>query len=212
MTRKFGDLSNIEAITEFVERPAVVWDKKLHGLQARIGAKRITWSFFQQHSRKGVRSTTCRRIGFYPGMNYKQAYDAALKIAAAKPMPGRKQAVTLGAAVTEYIDHLKEQSKRRGKTPAWARVVQSYANNHLLPIFGRWSLAELADAPAAVRDWHRDLTISSGPVAANHCGSILAACYKHAARLDRSLPPHNPCSAIKYNTKAVSTAGIPLEL
>jgi integrase len=208
--RKFHLLTDrlIEARIEF-ETQGIFWDSRVHGLNVRVGKRRVTWTFYREHRLRGKRGYTCRRLGFFPVMTCADARKAAEKVATARPQPGRKDAMTFAAAMVEYDQHLHAQSKRRGKEPTWARIVQSFARKHLLPEFGNWTLAELSAAPAVVRDFHRDVTKDSGPIAANHCARILVACYKNAAKLDRSLPPELPTSAVQYNPEKPSTAGLP---
>ena len=193
--------------------PAVVmWDSKVPGLFVRIGHHKVTWTFQKEYRTRGKRGTTFRRLGFYPAMGILAARKAALmyagQIASGKPMPGLRDAVTLDQALVEYDRHLHEQSKRRGKPATWAKVVQSFARLHLSPAFGRWTLAEISAAPALVRDFHVRVSKDAGPGAADHCCRILAALYKHMAKLDRSLPPQSPCSAVRYHGYKPSTAGL----
>lgn len=138
----------------------------------------------------------------------KVALVFAGQIASGKPMPGLRDAATLDQALVEYDRHLREQSKKRGKPATWAAVVASFARLHLSPTFGKWTLAELSAAPALVRDFHATVTKEAGPGAADHCCRILAALYRNMAKLDRSLPPQSPCSAVRYNGYTPSTAGL----
>jgi integrase len=46
-------------------------------------------------------------------------------------------------------------------------------------------------------------------VSANHCCRVVRAADRRAARLDRSLPPHNPASAVEYNSETPSQKGLP---
>jgi hypothetical protein len=138
----------------------------------------------------------------------KAALQEAGKLAAGRLVPGRRSAMTLKEALDDYLEHLREQSRRKGKEPLWARNATSFIRRHLIPAFGNWSLAELSNAPAAVRDFHRDVTRDVGPFAANQCCRIMSAAYKLAARLDRSLPPALPTSAVRYNPETPSTAGL----
>jgi hypothetical protein len=216
MTRKIRKITDrqVEAIRDLIEDgPAeVMWDSKVSGLFVRVGRHKITWTFQKEYRTRGKRGTTFRRLGFYPSMGVVAARKAALmyagQIAAGKPMPGLRDATTLDQALVEYDSHLRAQSKQRGKPATWARIVQSYARLHLSPSFGKWTLAELSGAPAMVRDFHKSVTKEAGPGAADHCCRILAALYKNMAKLDRSLPPQSPCSAVKYHGYTPSTAGL----
>ena len=214
MTRKIRKITDrqVEAIRDLIEDgPAeVMWDSKVSGLFVRVGRHKITWTFQKEYRTRGKRGTTFRRLGFYPSMGVVAARKAALmyagQIAAGKPMPGLRDATTLDQALVKYDSHLRAQSKQRGKPATWARIVQSYARLHLSPSFGKWTLAELSGAPAMVRDFHKSVTKEAGPGAADHCCRILAALYKNMAKLDRSLPPQSPCSAVKYHGYTPSTA------
>jgi integrase len=66
----------------------------------------------------------------------------------------------------------------------------------------------MSKGPAAVAAWHRQVTKEAGPVSANHCCRVIRAAYRRAARLDRSLPPHNPASAVEYNSEVPSQKGL----
>ena len=203
----------IEAIAEFSDDGVrTVWDTKCPGLQARIGRRRVTFAYCVEYRHRGKRGTTFRRLGHWPGMDVAAARKAAQvlqgTIASGHRMPGRKDAVTLAAALVEYDTHLREQSKRRNKPATWARIVGSLSRLHLIPVLGNYSLAELANSPGLIRDWHRDVS-KIAPVSANRCASILSAVYKHASRLDRSLPPHNPISAVRKNTEHAAQSGMP---
>jgi integrase len=83
------------------------------------------------------------------------------------------------------------------------------------PRGGHWAafmvlviLAVLSAAPAAIRDWHRDVTLGSGPIAANRAAEIMRAVYKHAPRLNRHLPAALPTSAVTYNVESESQRGL----
>lgn len=84
--------------------------------------------------------------------------------------------------------HLKDRAARAGKEASWAKRVEGLAKLYLRPKWGKWSLATMSDNPAAVRDWHADLA-ARAPVSANHAARVVRAVYRHAARLNRSLPP-----------------------
>ena len=180
-----------------------IWDAEMRGLRVRVGVHRTSFTFFQEHSIKAKRSTTCERLGVWPAMDVKAARKAALVIAgrnaAGRIMPGKRSAAKVADAMTNYIAFLKARSQRKGKSATWAKNVEFTVRNHILPAFGNWSLAELSAAPAAVVQWHDKITEKNGAVAANHAARILRAAYKRAAKLDRTLPPHNPCSAIEFN-------------
>jgi integrase len=198
----------ISAVVEFGDFAGFVWDTSVAGLRIHIGPRKASWSFFQQHRTHGRRSATVKRLGVFPVMTTPAARKAALvvagTVAAGKLMPGQRTALKLADALTAYIDHLKATAAKRGKRATWAANVQSLARVHLLPQWAGWPLAELSAAPAAVAAWHRDMTRDAGPVVANHAARVLRAAYRRAARLDRSLPPGLPTSAVEYNTETRS--------
>ena len=160
----------------------------MRGLRVRVGVHRTSFTFFQEHSIKAKRSTTCERLGVWPAMDVKAARKAALVIAgrnaAGRIMPGKRSAGKVADA-DRGIAFLKARSQRKGKSATWAKNVESTVRNHILPAFGNWSLAELSATPAAVVQWHDKITEKNGAVAANHAARILRAAYKRAAKLDQ---------------------------
>jgi len=204
MKRKYDKLTDgdIAAMREFDKFRGVIWDTDTRGLRVTLGVHRVTFAYFVERQFRGKRQAIHKHIGHWPRMTVadarKEALQHAARVAAGHPMPGRKDALTLDAAWLEYHGHLAAQAERRGKAATWARTAMSLVTIHLLPRFGSWSLIELSNAPQAVRDWHRDVS-KVAPVSANRCASLLSATYRYAARLDRSLPPASPISAIRMN-------------
>ncbi len=176
------------------------------GLRIRIGRHKRTWFYFAEYQVKGKRGTVFKRLGFWPRMNVADARRAALqeaaRVAAGRPQPGKRDAITLDAATADYIESLKVRGKKS------ARFVASLMRIHLLPDFGRFTLAELSDAPALLRDHHLKIS-KTKPVAANRVMSILSAIYRHASRLDRSLPPASPISAVRFNREEPKQSAMP---
>jgi integrase len=203
--------ARIEALRDFEVR-ALVWDTKVSGLRLRVGAHRLSWAFFQQHRLHGKRSTTCKALGTWPAMNVSEARKAALviagRVASRRIEPGRRSAVRLDAALDEYMKHLRAKAARKGKPPRHALNVEKLRRKFLSPEFGRWPLADISNAPEAVRDWHERVTEEAGPISANRAAEVLRACYRHAARLNRSLPPALPTSAIVFNEERPSQGGL----
>ena len=189
-------------------RPITLHDVIVPGLRIRIGKHRRTWIYFQEYSIKGKRGTVYRTLGFWPRMNAadarKEALQHAARVAAGKPQPGKRTAITLEAATADYIESLKARGKKS------ARFVASLMRIHLLPDFGRFTLAELSDAPALLRDHHLKIS-KAKPVAANRVMSILSAIYHHASRLDRSLPPASPISAVRFNREEPKQSAMPFD-
>jgi integrase len=195
----------LEALTDFAEGEVLVrWDSQVPGLQVRVGKHRVTWAFLKEHSTHGKRGVTFKRLGFYPGTDVKAARKLALqeagRVAAGRITPGRRAALKVDAALDAYLEHLRA----RPKGATWAKNVASVARVHIRPEFGSWPLNELSAVPARVRDWHKKITRQSGPVAANKAAKILRAAYRHAARLDRALPPALPTSAVEMNAETRS--------
>ena len=178
------------------------------GLRFRMGKHKRTWVFFQEYSIKGKRGTVYRSLGFWPRMNVadarKEALQHAARVAAGRPQPGKRTAITLEAATADYIASLEARGKKS------ARFVASLMRIHLLPDFGRFTLAELSDAPALMRDHHLKIS-KHKPVAANRVMSILSAVYRHASRLDRSLPAASPISAVRFNRETPKQSAMPFD-
>ena len=191
---------------------APVWDQQVKGLRIQFLKRRIVWSFFQQYRIKGNRGTLCKRVGFYPAMNLADARRAALqeaaKVAARRPQPGKRQAMTVAQAIEHYTAHLEARAKARGKKPTWAALARSLTRRHLLPELGNFPLAEIAEMPMLVKDWHAAI---ASPVSANRVAQILKSAYRFAAKLDRSLPPFNPISAVALNTEEAKQSAMPFE-
>jgi integrase len=72
-------------------------------------------------------------------------------------------------------------------------------------------LPELARNPAAIADWHNRVTRDNGAVTANHAARVMRAVYRRAARLDRTLPPYNPISAVEMNRETAGGKGLPFD-
>jgi integrase len=147
-------------------------------------------------------------LGHWPALNVADARKEALKIAgriaADRIEPGKRSAAKFADAMDEYLAHLVRQSERRGKPARWAGKVRSLSRLYLIPQWGKWPLAEMSGSPAAVRDWHIQVTKDAGPTTANRCVQTMRACYKHAAKLNRSLPVALPTSAVVMNTEKPS--------
>jgi integrase len=209
--RKLND-SDCAAMREFFSQPVTIWDTVQPGLRLIVGRHRSTFSYFRQHSKHGTRSATVKVLGHVEaGMSVKEARQAAQveagRIAANRITPGRRAAVKLDEAWIEYLDHLKDRADRRGKPHRWAYNAGQLYDQHISE-FGKYPLADLSQSPALIRDWHKRVTRRSGPVAANRSAQLLRACYKHASKLNRNLPPHNPTSAVKWNEEKPADKGV----
>jgi len=207
--QKFTDAS-VQALRDF-EFKGLFLDSVVRGLRLRLGVHRCTWQFFREFRDHGKRGSICKRLGFFPEMDVETARNEALQIAArfasGRREPGRGQATKFSDAYSAYVEYLRRQSERRGKQPTWARNVEKLGRLYLLPEFGKWSLAEMSASPAVIADWHRKLS-ERAPFSANRSAELIRVIYRRAARLDRSLPPHNPSSAVEYNSEKPSQAGL----
>jgi integrase len=193
----------------------IIADAGMAGLHLRIGLKRKTWHFYHERRLHGERIVTSERLGHLPDMNLAAARKAAKviagRIAAGRVEPGKRKAAKFADAMTEYLSHLERQSARRGKPARWAKNVRSLSRLYLIPQWGKWPLAEMSGSPAAVRDWHAKVTKDAGPTTANRCVQTMRACYKHAAKLNRSLPVALPTSAVVMNTEKPSQKALAFE-
>jgi integrase len=145
---------------------------------------------------------TFKRLGFFPTMDVKKARQAALieagRVASGRITPGRKLATKFEAALDDYITRARERAEVKGKAASWARNIESLKRTHFAEFLG-WPLHELNASPAVVAAWHKRVTKDSGANIANQAARVMRAAYRRAARLDRSLPPHNPTSAVEFN-------------
>jgi integrase len=217
-TRTYQKLSDgyVSALWEFSrDDPAMqktVWDSDVRGLRVRVGAHRLTWSFFREHRDHGTRKTTCKVLGHWPQMGTAAARKAALvkagSIATGRIEPGMRAAVKFEAAFANYLDHLERKAAKAGKPARWRKNVDYLGKQLLLPRWGKWSLAEMSGRPDAVAAWHLDVTKENGPISANHCIRLIRAVYRRAARLDRTLPPGSPTSAVEMNSEAPHGRGL----
>ena len=204
----------IEAAAEFSGGESrVLYDLDVRGLRVRVSKRTITWAFFKEHRINGRRGATCKRLGFYPEMDTKAARRAALieagRVAAGRITPGKRAAVRFREALDDYIEHATDRAAKKGKVASWARNIKSLRNTHL-DEFLNWPLADLSASPAVIAAWHKRVTKTAGPNIANQAARVLRATYRRAARLDRSLPPHNPTSAVEYNKESRSQNAIAL--
>ena len=190
------------------EEPAIVWDSRVIGLRVHFGRRRTRFSFYKQNKVYGKTKTTAITLGYFPVMKIKAARSAALvqagMVASGHFTPGQRSGLKVAAAMDTYITHLRENGKAGSR---WAENAASLFKVHIKDDFGNWPMHELSNAPAAVADWHKKIAKKS-PVAANHAARLLRAAYKHAARLDRTLPPHNPTSAVHFIKEARSQSAL----
>ena len=194
-----------------------LWDAKVRGLRIRLGKHRATWTFFQQHRRRGKRSTTCRRLGYWSavpnvGVSVIAAQRAALRLAGrsadGRIEPSAKEALTFTKAFADYCTYLLDKATAAGKEPTWHKNVVGLGRLYLKPKFDGWTLAEISRAPEEVRDWHKDVSKRAGAVTGNKAAKVLRATYRYAARLRRDLPSELPTSGVTMNPEEPRDAGM----
>ena len=210
-------IAKTEKLTEARVRALGMWETDVAyiiadigvvGLHLRKGLKRCSWHFYNERRLNGERIVTSERLGHLPEMNLRQARKAAKviagRIASGRVTQGKRKAAKFADAMVEYIHHLERQSERRGKPARWAGKVRSLSKLYLMPKWGKWPLAEISGNPAAVRDWHLQVTKDGGATTANRAAQVMRTCYKYASRLNRSLPVALPTSAVTMNVERPS--------
>jgi integrase len=196
------------------DHPYIIRDTGVRGLLLRKGLKRTSWHFYDEtRIGHGERSYTSRVLGDASKMTLaqarKQARKIAGRIAADRREPGKREAVRFETAFADYIEHLQKRATDRGKPASWAANVAGLGKLHILPKWCKWSLAEMSASPKAVKEWHKTLTKNAGPTSANHCCRVIRAAYRLAKKENRSLPPHDPTSAVRWNAEKPRQAGLP---
>ena len=212
MRRTFHKLTDkyIGALIEFAEGESrTVFDTRVHGLKICTGRVRHSWIVYKERRFRGKRKYLFRRIGFFPAMDVKAARQAALaviaKISEAHFDPGPRAGVRLDAALNAYVAYLREN-----KTGKSAINAASLSRRYLIPEFGSLTLRELSDSPQLIHDWHKKVSRHSA-VSANNAARLLRACYRRAARLDRSLPAALPTSAVEYIPEHAAQSAMPFD-
>ena len=174
---------------------------------ARLGVR--AFYFYDERMVRRKRIVTHRLLGHRPPMEVREARRQCFiilgQLAAGVFEPGKRQATKFGDALDKYIAYLKSKSP----TSRWPVIVEGYARNHLRPRWGDTRLIDMARSPDDVAEWHRDLTASKGPVAANHCARLIRAVYMRAARGNVSLPrDRHPCTTVDFNVEHSREIGI----
>jgi integrase len=142
----------------------------------------------------------------------KAALVEAGRIAAKQITPSKRDAVRLGGALDDYIKFLRSQSARGGRgakpgaPPKPARHAVNVENLRSLYLgeFEKWPLADLSNNPAIVKEWHERTTREAGPISANRAAEALRGCYRHALKLNVSLPARLPTAGIEFNPEQIS--------
>ena len=212
MARKFQKLTDasVEALREF-EFSGLFWDTVVHGLCVRLGKRKTSWTFHKEHRTHGRRGVTFKTLGTFPAMNVadarREASILAGRVAEKKIEPGKRKALRLGVALDDYLKFLRAKSIRKGKPARHAANVEKL-RRQFFDEWEKWPLADLANNPMMVREWHERATREAGPISANRAAEVLRACYRHARKLNRALPPDLPTSGIVFNAETPSQRGL----
>jgi integrase len=173
-------------------------DKTVQGLYVRIGDKTVSWLVKKWTNTKGRRRSIDKALGHWPSMSPPAARVAALAVlgdfASGAPIVGKKDAVTFSAAFERYVEYLKTKAAKKGKPARWAYNVEHYGLI-VLPIFGGWTLAEMAKQPGVIADWHAG-QYKKTPASADHIARIIRAIYRREMKRDIHLPARLPTLAV----------------
>jgi integrase len=190
-------------------------DSRVRGLYLRAGPRKASFYFHSDKQVRGERRVRRVKLGEYPAIGLIEARRLADiergDVAAGKVTPGKNSAVKVGAAFDEYLAFLLRKAERNGKPARWHKNATHLYRQLIEPRWQKWSLADLANSPAVVRDWHRTVTKNNGPISANHACRLIRAAYKYAAKLDVSLPERNPCSAVEWNSEEPAQTAMPFK-
>jgi integrase len=206
---------HIEALREFMGGAAYYPDSKLPGLFIYIGPRKATWKYRERRSVKGKRRLHAKALGDWPAVDAVEARKRcaiAMGLTAEKLDKGpQEEPKKFEVAFAAYLDHLKAKAEKNKKPPRWHDNVKKLGDKIILPEFGKWTLIDMSNNPAAVSDWHARITRKHGPVSANHCARVIRATYKRAARRDRTLPVQLPTSDVTMNDEEASQAALPFK-
>jgi integrase len=110
---------------------------------------------------------------------------------------------TLGGAWEEF--------KKRGDLGPRTLAMYEGAWKRCLSKWKEDTLRHLVENPRLCRDEHAAITAAKGPSEAEHAMRLLRSIYRHAARLDTTLPgDRHPCSAVEWHgDKTRQDAAIP---
>jgi integrase len=110
---------------------------------------------------------------------------------------------TLGGAWEEF--------KKRGDLGPRTLAMYEGAWKRCLSKWKEDTLRHLVENPRLSRDEHAAITEAKGPSEADHAMRLLRSIYRHAARLDTTLPgDRHPCSAVEWHgDKTRKDAAIP---
>lgn len=163
----------------------------------------------------GPRRTFVVQTGSVPGATIAEARTHALEamtlIRDGKDPHGKAPAP--GAPGTTLAMAFADYEARPGLKPGTLRNARHDYNRHL----AHWAttpLKTLVENPREALDLHRKITQENGPSAADHALRFLRTIYRHAAKLDTSLPTdRHPCTAVEWHgDKTRQGASIPAAL
>jgi integrase len=203
----------VEAITEFGVL-GTFDDAEVKGLYLRSGPRSASFYFHSDKQVRGQRIVKRLKLGPHTiGLTEARrlATIEAGDVASGRVVPGKNSAVKVGAAFDEYLAFLLRKAERNGKPARWHKNATHLYRQLIEPKWQAWSLADLANSPAVVRDWHRTVTKNNGPISANHACRLIRAAYRYAAKLDVSLPERNPCSAVEWNSEEPAQTAMPFK-
>jgi hypothetical protein len=183
----------------------VVQDTDLAGFFLVVGARKKTFTVRGEYWKDGKRLTKKVALGSADDVSTRDARvlakDMLAKIAKgefaeeSKPAPQPTVDITLRQAWARYkTAHLERKNRSEGTIAGYTDHVE-----RLLADWLNRPLRELGEDPSVVAKRHDDLTVGSGPYAANGCMRTLRAIYNHARRSVRGLPPENPVTAVDWN-------------
>jgi integrase len=202
ITHKPRVLNNehIIALREFEER-GLFPDRTVQGLFLRIGDKSTSWLYKKWQRTKGRRKSVERTLGHWPAMSPPAARAEALKaageFASGAAIIRKQDAVTFAAAFARYVEYLKTKAAKKGKPARWAYNVEKLGKI-VLPVFGQWTLADMASRPDVIADWHIELRKKT-PASADHIARIIRAIYRREMKRDISLPARLPTQAVEMS-------------
>ncbi|WLA39488.1 integrase family protein [Bradyrhizobium elkanii] len=208
-----------EALTEFADAPDIAPgeempttiglypDKVVAGLFLYVGPRKTVWRYRQRRTtrdKSGKRPTTAKVIGRFPEVGVVEARKKALAYASAvandQVPPAKRQAVAFQAAWDAYLAYLLAKANERRKPARHHANATKLGDKIILPKWARWTLADMAQAPGEVEEWHAKISRTHGPVSANRACELIRAAYKHRAKRDVALSLDRlPTSSVQWN-------------
>jgi hypothetical protein len=184
-------------------------DKEVTGLWLYVGPSKLVWRYRRQTMKAGVRRMAFKTLGEYPEMEAKAARTAAIVFAGqhieGRAAPGKRDAVTFEQAWQPYLARLLAKATKAGKPARHHYNAVKLGETVILPMWGKWTLHAMAQAPEEVEHWHAKITRTHGPVSANRACELIRAAYNHRASRDVSLSMDRlPTSSVQWNAETPS--------